>query len=255
MELFFIIIIGAVIGSFLGMLSYRLPNNLSLLTPARSFCPKCDTQLKWFQNIPLFSFLVFKGKCKFCNNKISWDYFFIELISVTITVSLYMKFGLNIEFLLYSLLFYILILLSFIDLSHKAVPDYLLLILVLSALSFQEFSIANFLLFVGGAFILEFVVTFYIQNIKAKLTKNDDLKNQRAMGEGDIPIFGVIGGLIGVELGLIAVFLAAVLALIPSLFSMILKKEIETPFIPYLSMGLFFVIIFENLFIGVLNKV
>jgi len=93
----------------------------------------------------------------------------------------------------------------------------------------------------GGFVLLELILTFYIQTIKAKITKNKDLENQRALGEGDIPIAGVIGGLLGIQLGVSAIFLAAILALFPAIYGLVRKQEIETPFIPFLSLGLFIV--------------
>ena len=96
-----------------------------------------------------------------------------------------------------------------------------------------------FFIFAGGIVILEFFVTYYIQNIKAYLVKDDSLKDQKALGEGDIPIIALIGGLLGLKFGIIAIFLSAILAIIPSIINKMLNKEIETPFIPYLSLGLF----------------
>jgi leader peptidase (prepilin peptidase)/N-methyltransferase len=97
----------------------------------------------------------------------------------------------------------------------------------------------NILIFAGGFALLELVVTFYIQNVKAKITKNKDLETQSALGEGDIPIAGVIGGLLGLHLGISAIFLATLLGLSLSIYNLLSKKEIETPFIPFLSLGLF----------------
>jgi len=102
----------------------------------------------------------------------------------------------------------------------------------------------------GGFVLLELILTFYIQTIKAKITKNKDLENQRALGEGDIPIAGVIGGLLGIQLGVSAIFLAAIIALFPAVYSLVSKQEIETPFIPFLSLGLFITFITGfNLFV------
>ena len=133
-------------------------------------------------------------------------------------------------------LFYVLIVLSFIDLKYRAVPDYLLIIVVVLAILVGD--IINILLFTGGFVLLELAITFYIQNIKARITQNKELENQRALGEGDMPIVGVIGGLLGVQLGITAIFLAAVLALLPAIYNLYSKKEIETAFIPFLSLGL-----------------
>ena len=99
--------------------------------------------------------------------------------------------------------------------------------------------IINILIFTGGFFLLELTITYYIQTIKAKITKNKELETQRALGEGDMPIAGVIGGLLGIQLGVTAIFLAVLFALVPAIYNMFSKKEIETAFIPFLSLGLF----------------
>jgi len=96
-----------------------------------------------------------------------------------------------------------------------------------------------FFVFAGGIVILELFVTYYIQNIKAYILKDDLLREQKALGEGDIPIVALVGGLVGLKFGIIAIFLSAILAIIPSIVNKILNKEIETPFIPYLSLALF----------------
>jgi len=174
------------------------------------------------------------------------SYLFVEILSGIVFLALFLKFGLNSTFLLYGLLFSLLILLSCIDLKYKAVPDYLLLLSLMVALFLPNFSFTDALLFAGGFVLLDFVVTFYIQNIKAKITKNEELRTQKALGEGDIPIVAIIGGILGVKLGLFAIIFASIFALFPALYGQIKHKEIETPFIPYLSLGLFIVFIFEE---------
>jgi leader peptidase (prepilin peptidase)/N-methyltransferase len=131
--------------------------------------------------------------------------------------------------------------LSFIDFEYKAVPDYLLLFVLFwvflsNARPFLE-QFTNALIFAGAFALLSFVVTFYIQNIKSKLTNNEALKEQTALGEGDIPIVATIAALLGIQAGLVAVFLAAFFAIIPSLYNIFVKKEQETPFIPFLFLG------------------
>ena len=111
------------------------------------------------------------------------------------------------------------------------------------------------LIFTGGFVLLEIFITFYIQNIKAKILKDETLKTQKAMGEGDIPIIAILGGILGIELGLIAIFLSAILAIIPSLINSIIKKEIETPFIPFLAIALFLVFINQQYFINLLGYI
>ena len=231
-----VFLIGLVFGSFLNVLIYRLPLGISLLKPIGSACPHCNYKIKWYENIPVFSYLFLKGRCSSCSDSISKSYPIVELITAVVTLMLYSNFWIGWEMIITISLFYVLIVLSFIDLKYRAVPDYLLIIVVILAILVGD--IINILLFTGGFVLLELAITFYIQNIKARITQNKELENQRALGEGDMPIVGVIGGLLGVQLGITAIFLAAVLALLPAIYNLYSKKEIETAFIPFLSLGL-----------------
>ncbi len=242
MDISFIVFsIGLIFGSFLNVLIHRLPLGISLLNPIGSECPHCQHKIKWVENIPVISYLFLKGKCSNCSEHISIVYPIVELITGLVTVLLYNHQWLDLVLLLNIILFYALIVLSFIDFKYKAVPDYLLIIVVVLTLIIGDWK--NTLIFMGGFVLLELILTFYIQTIKAKITKNKDLEDQRALGEGDMPIAGTIGGLLGVHLGVSAIFLAAILALIPAIYGLIVKKEIETPFIPFLSLGLLITLI------------
>ena len=219
------------------MLIHRLPSGVSLFKPLGSTCIHCKHSIKWHENIPVFSYLFLKGKCSNCSKPISIIYPLVELTTALVTLLLYMNYSPNWELIVTIALFYTLIVLSFIDLKYKAVPDYLLIIAVILTVIVGD--LIDILIFAGGFVLLELVITFYIQNIKAKITKNKDLETQSALGEGDIPIAGVIGGLLGLHLGISAIFLAAMLGLLMSIYNLLSKKEIETPFIPFLSLGLF----------------
>jgi len=248
-EYLFVFLIGLIFGSFLNVLIHRLPLELSLLKPLRSSCPHCQHKIKWFENIPVFSYILLKRRCSSCHKPISLVYPVVELLTGIVTLILYMNYWLNFELIVMVTLFYTLIVLSFIDLKHKAVPDFLLIISVVLVLLIGD--LVDTLLFAGSFVLLELIMTFYIQTIKSRLTKNKELEKQSALGGGDIPIAGVIGGLVGVQLGISAIFLAALLALLPALYNLFFKKNIETAFIPYLSLGLFIVLISNfNIFIA-----
>ena len=252
-----VIIFGLIVGSFLAMLVYRLPLDISLINPKRSICPTCNTQIKWYENIPLFSYLYLKGHCSHCKVKISLMYPIIELITAIVTLLLFLKLGLNNQFFIVLILFYSLIVLSFIDLKYKAVPDYLLLISLSIALAYIfTYSIENIVtifIFAGAIVLLEMFVTFYIQNIKYKIVGDENLKEQKSLGEGDVPIFAIIGGLLGVQLGIVAIFLSAILAIIPSIINILIKKEQEIPFIPFLSLGLIIVYLGDFYILDLVN--
>ena len=237
----FSFIFGICIGSFLNVLILRLPLNQSVMT--RSKCPKCNHLIYWYHNIPLFSYLFLRAKCSYCGEKISFQYFFIELISGILTLTLFLKLGFSQEFIFMCLVFYVLIVLSFIDLKYKAVPDYLLLLVFILSFFATNFSLIEALknasLFAGAFVLLNFIITFYIQNIKSRILKDESLRNQEALGEGDIPIIAMLGIVLGVSGGVFAIFLAAFFAIIPSIYSNFVKKDIQTPFIPYLVLGFF----------------
>lgn len=169
------------------------------------------------------------------------SYFIVELISAILTTALYFKLGFSQDFFLMIILSYVLIVLSFIDFKYKAVPDYLLLLVLVLSFFTTNFSIIesfkNAFLFSGAVVLLNFVVTFYIQNIKSRILKDETLKEQVALGEGDIPIIAMIAVILGATGGVFAIFLGAFFAIIPSIYSNILKKDIQTPFIPYLVLG------------------
>ena len=238
MELYItVFIIGLIFGSFLNVLIHRLPLGISLFKPLGSSCTHCNYRIKWHENLPIVSYLFLKGKCSNCSNPISIAYPLVELTTALVTLLLYMNYWLNWELIATIALFYTLIVLSLIDLKYKAVPDYLLIVAVILAILVGD--LMYILIFAGGFALLELAITFYIQNVKAKITKNKELETQSALGEGDIPIAGVIGGLLGLHLGISAIFLATLIGLLLSIYNLLYKKEIETPFIPFLSLGLF----------------
>lgn len=183
-----------------------------------------------------------------CDQSISLQYPIVEFITALLTWILYIKLGFTIELLFIALIIYTLIVLSFIDLKYKAVPDYLLLIVLLLSLFHFPFSfeqITNAFLFAGAFILLNFIVTFYIQNIKAKITNNESLRDQEALGEGDIPIVASIGAILGVYSGIIAIFLSAVFAVIPAIYNLFVKDDVQTPFIPFLALGFLFEYLFN----------
>ena len=237
----FSFIFGIVIGSFLNVLILKLPLNEPIFIKNRSKCPSCNHLIYWYHNIPLFSYLFLRGACSYCGAKISFQYFLVELITGIITLALFLKLGLTLEFAFMSFLFYVLITLSFIDLKYKAVPDYLLLLALFLSFFATSFSIhdsfKNAFLFSGAMVLLNFIITFYIQNIKSRILKDESLKTQEALGEGDIPIIAMIGVILGVQAGVEAIFLAAFFAIIPAIYSNLVKKDIQTAFIPYLVLG------------------
>ena len=115
-------VLGSIWGSFCNVCIYRLPDNDSVVTK-RSFCRSCRNKIKWYDNIPLLSFIFLKGKCRSCNNKISSQYFLVELISAISFLSIYFIYGISITTLLLIILSIFLIIIFFIDLKHYIIPN------------------------------------------------------------------------------------------------------------------------------------
>lgn len=242
LELLFAFIFGAIFGSFYGVVSQRFPMGEDLVY-TRSKCDTCNQTLNFFDLIPIFSFLFLRGRCRYCNNSIDKNIFIIEILSgILFSVTYYID-GLSLAFFLHITIFSLLLILSIIDLKYKAVPYSLLVVIViLSLIPIAKDPIEqlrDFLLFCGGLFLLDFFVSFYIQNIKSKIFNDPSLYDQKALGEGDIPIAGVIGALLGIEFGIYAIFLAACFAILPSIYTTYKKQELELAFIPFLALGCF----------------
>ncbi len=246
MTLGFIVLIGLVYGSFLNVLISRIPKDENVAFPA-SHCPKCKTPLKPYHNIPLLSWLFLGGKCSFCKEKISFQYPLVELLTGIIFLAVFLKLGLSYMSLMIALSFSFLLALSVIDFHLKMVPDSLNLLAmtaaIVAATSLQGFvlNFQNALLFVGGFALLRFYLSYFMK--------------REALGEGDLMVAGTMGAMIGIQLGLMAIFVSAVLALPVML---IMRNETDeskmVPFVPFLAMALFIVYIFDFAFLDYWNN-
>jgi len=263
LTLMFIFVLGAVFGSFLNVVIYRIPRGESVVFPA-SRCPHCGTALKARHNIPILGWLMLRGRCAFCAAPICRQYPLIELFSALIAVMLFIKLGSGWLMISVTALFFVLLALSVIDLYYKMVPDSLnLLALTLAIAAAGSWPMAaenlkNALLFAGGFALLRFYVSYYLylklKRISPNLKKASWVKNYNtiptvieAMGEGDIMIAATMGALLGVELGLAAIFLSAILAL-PA---MLLTRngsdaDKQVPFIPFLALATWIVYLFDT---------
>ena len=231
MEGVLVTLFGLCIGSFLNVAIIRLPKNESINLPA-SHCPTCLHPLAWYHNIPLFSWIFLRGKCAFCKSHISFQYPLVELSSAFLYAFIYFHLANTLQALLIASVFALLLALSIIDLRYKAVPDALSLpALILSFCTGDPLvSLQNGLLFMGAFAFLRFFVSA--------------LAKKEVMGEADIIIAGIIGALLGIKLGLAAIYISAVIALI--VFMIIRKKGYELAFIPFLALGLLLTWLFET---------
>jgi len=250
----FIFIFGACIGSFLNVCIHRLPKEKSVVRP-RSFCPKCETPIKWYDNIPLLSYIFLKGRCRGCDEKISLIYPVVELLSAFSFLALYLKFGLSLEFLVYVFLFCLLIVVSFIDIAYHAIPAYLCILGIIVGLIYKAwlsmslFQAGNYNAFSGpiaGAlkgliFGLGFTYLFKLFgdvfiDIYLRLRKKESIEGEReSLGLGDVDFMGMVGVFLGIKGAILVFFLAPFIAVLYSIYAFIFKKSHLIPYLPYLS--------------------
>ncbi|MCX5693613.1 MAG: prepilin peptidase, partial [Candidatus Omnitrophica bacterium] len=117
-----VFLFGSIVGSFLNVCIHRMPKNESVVWP-RSHCPKCQKRIPGYDNIPFLSFILLKGRCRFCKEKISLRYPLVELLTALLMVALFNRFGLSFEFFLHMVMLWGLIIATFVDIAYRIIPD------------------------------------------------------------------------------------------------------------------------------------
>ncbi len=223
-----VFIFGAMIGSFLNVVIYRIPKNESIVFPA-SKCQSCQTSLKWYHNIPIFSWVFLGGKCAFCKEKISAQYPIVEALTGIIFVALYFKLGLVWYLPFVALSFASLLALVMIDFKYMAVPDNVNFAALIFALVQPEF--LNGLMYAAIA-----AGGLYLIGLLSSL-----LARKQAMGGADVIVAGTMGALLGFPNFFVAIFLSAILAMIPAL----IWRDKGVPFVPFLALATFIVYLYD----------
>jgi len=116
------ILFGAIVGSFLNVCIHRLPKSESIVKPG-SHCPKCKTQIRFYDNIPMISYFLLRGRCRYCKGSISIQYPLVEGITALCSLFLFIKFGPSLNYLFYFSFISALIVITVIDLFHQIIPD------------------------------------------------------------------------------------------------------------------------------------
>ncbi len=227
----FVFVFGAVIGSFLNVCIYRLPEQQSIAKPL-SQCPHCHHPIRFYDNIPLISYLILKGKCRDCGEKISWRYPLVELITAILALFLFAKFYLTLNFLVFFIFTAVLIVITFIDLDHQIIPDLLtlpgipiffLLAVFVVGVPWMEAAIG---LLIGGGVLFLIALGYEV------ITKRE------GMGGGDIKLLAMIGGFLGWKSLIFVLLFSSLLGAVIGVALMLIKKEdmkYAVPFGPFLS--------------------
>ena len=242
-----VFILGSIWGSFCNVCIYRLPNNESVVK-GRSFCPSCKNKIKWYDNIPFLSFLFLKGKCRNCSNKISFQYFLVELISAISFVTIYFIYGISITTLLLIILSIFFIIIFFIDLKHYIIPNELTFPLMFIGFvkSFEpnlnQTIFPNYInSLIGGVFgyLIIWLIIFFYKKVR----------NKEGMGLGDAKLMAVVGFWFGWVSIPFTIFISSFVALIfavPSLLKKNKNMATQIPFGPYIIIGCIIYVSFAN---------
>lgn len=224
-----VFIFGTLIGSFLNVVIYRIPKGESIVFPS-SKCQSCGESLKWYHNIPLFSWLFLGGKCAFCKAAIAKQYPIVEFLTGIIFVTLYFKLGLVWYLPFVAGSFAALFALVMIDFKYMAVPDNVNFAALVFALIQPDFLHAAMYAAIaaGGLYLIGLLSSL--------------IARKQAMGGADVIVAGTMGALLGFPNFFIALFLSAVLAIVPSL----LNRETGVPFVPFLALATFLVYLYDK---------
>jgi len=226
-----IIILGLAWGSFQNVVIYRIPLKKSWFL-SRSLCPNCKKNIFWYDNIPLLSYLFLKGKCRNCKHKISIQYPAVELLSALLSLLAYLKFDLSWQFFSAFVLISILIVVSFIDLNHRIIPDVITLPGIVLGLIFSYFNpqgslSASVIGFLSGG--LSFYLLAYAGEVVFK---------KESMGGGDIKLAALLGAFLGWKNLIVVILLASFLGALIGGLKLTLsksKKDQTIPFGPFLA--------------------
>ena len=245
---FFSFWLGACIASFLNVVIWRAPRGESIVSPP-SHCPKCNSPIKWYQNIPILSWLALRGKCANCRAPISPRYILIETLGGVLFLAAFLhmlKFGLPLHFLVvYWIWIALMIVGSFIDFDHQLLPDFVTvggMALGLVANAYESFFFwgkiywENFLLYCVGGLAFGFGLLWLVRCLGSKAFKRE------AMGMGDVFLMGAVGALFGPIAVIVTLILSSVFGSIVGVVLIILSKTklggfTPIPYGPYICMG------------------
>ena len=224
-------VLGAVVGSFLNVCIYRIPAGQSIISPPSS-CPKCGHKIRWYENIPIFSYLFLRGKCSSCKIGISVLYPAIEVMTGLLFMLVLYCFGFNPATLIYWLFSAALVVITFIDYDHQIIPDVISLPGIVVGFVCSFFipwlgwldSLVGIL--VGGG------ILFVIAYLYEKIAKRE------GMGGGDIKLLAMIGAFLGWKAILPVVFLSSLLGTVVGVPAMLIQKgdtRFAIPFGPFLA--------------------
>ncbi len=226
-----VLLLGLTLGSFINVCIYRLPKNESIIAP-RSYCQSCKTRIPIWDNMPILSYILLKGKCRQCTASISLLYPVVEASTALLLLAGFIQFGMSMKFAIFCAIGPTLLTVAIIDIKHKIIPDTITLpgiIFGIVAGSYL-FGLKESLLGLisgGGIFLLSSEIYYQV-------------RGRVGMGGGDIKFIAAVGALLGLKQVLLVIFLSAFIGSVVGLIGLIGKKldaMSQIPFGPFLAVG------------------
>lgn len=229
-------IFGLLVGSFLNVCICRIPMEQSIVSPG-SHCPRCERPIRFYDNIPLVSYVILGGKCRYCRASISFQYPVVEGVTALSSLLLFLRFGPSLNYLFYFAFVAALITITVIDLHHQIIPDVISLpgiaVGLLASLILPEITFLNSLLgtLVGGGSL------FLVATVYHWLFKRE------GMGGGDVKLLAMIGAFLGWKAVILTIFLSSLIGSVTGIALILIKGrdfKYAIPFGPFLSAGAVF---------------
>ena len=240
METFLLIsffILGAIMGSFYHVVATRLSNEESIITPG-SHCPRCNHSLSWYENIPILSYLILKGRCKQCKSKIPISYWVVEVVTGLLFSVCYHSFGLTVDLMVALIFVSSLIIVIVSDIEYMIILDEVLIVATLLIIIVYIFGVGleqtAYHIYSG---IGSFLAMYTIKILGDKLFKKESL------GGGDIKLMFLFGLVLDFSMSICTIFLATFIAFPIALIILFSDKENIIPFGPFLSMAAILILV------------
>ena len=236
----YIFIIGTIMGSFFNVVAHRLSNNESIIKPG-SHCESCQHLLKWYELIPIISFLIQGGRCRQCHTKLSWWYPLIEIITGLFYLFSYLYFGLSSDFFISLVISSVLVITCITDFNYLIILDEPLVIgsiLIIIITLITSGLVDTLIAILSGLLLFFFMLLVKILGDKAF--------KRESLGGGDIKLSFFIGLSLGYKLAFVNLVLASLLTLPIAFYYLVKYKDREVPFGPFLIISNFIIFVLAS---------
>ena len=231
------VLFGLIMGSFTNVMIYRIPEKMSLWKPP-STCGSCGKQIKWYDNIPVFSFIILGARCRFCKSRISFQYPLVELLCGIIFAAIYLVYGFSPDLFFVGIISIILVAISVIDLKSMIIPNGLVISLAVVGVLYTGLRLVFPALFIWNLMWYEPLIGFLAASLPLFLIA---VLSKGGMGGGDIKLMAAAGIFLGWKGILVALLAGSLIGAIVSIILMIAGKKGRKdmiPFGPFLCLGI-----------------